>query len=79
MIYLRQEINKRNGVVKMTNEIKTIERKINELAKVVVPYEHLESFNRIPLKERIFGIKFFATMANDLEVIKMCEYAEKVC
>lgn len=60
----------------MKNEIKAIETKINELAKAVIPKEGLESFLRLPLKERVFGIKFFATMAKDSKIIELCEYAE---
>lgn len=59
------------------NEIKDINNKINELAEKVIPSEHLKSFNDLPLKERVLGIKFFATMSNDTQIIKLCEYAEK--
>lgn len=58
-------------------EFQSIENKMNELAGKVIPNDHLESFIDLPLKDKVFGIKFFATLSNDIEVIKMCEYAEK--
>jgi len=53
-----------------------VELKINELAKSVIPNHALGGFNELPLKDKVFGIKFFATMANDDKVIEMCEYLE---
>lgn len=58
----------------MKNEI---ESKMNELAQKVVPSFYLQSFKELPLTDKVVGIKFFAAMVNDQEVIKMCEYAEQ--
>lgn len=62
----------------MKNEINVIETKINELAKAIIPSEGLESFNAMSLQDRVFGIKFFASMAKDQNIIDLCEYAEQV-
>lgn len=62
----------------MTNEIKEITIKINELAKAVIPKDSLNSFLQLPLKERVFGIKFFATIGKDSKIIELCQYAESI-
>lgn len=60
------------------NELKEIETKINELAEVVIPTEGLKSFKEMDLKDKVFGIKFFATVSKDENIIEICEHAEKV-
>ena len=60
------------------DQTKEIENKINELAAKVIPTNQLESFNKLPLKERVFGIKFIANITNEKEIIRLCEHAEKL-
>ena len=57
------------------SQTKEIENKINELAEKVIPKNHLESFNKLPLKEKVFGIKFIATISNEEEIIRLCKHA----
>jgi hypothetical protein len=61
----------------LKNEIKAISNKMNALAMTVIPKDHLQSFLKLPLQDKIFGIKFFAVASKDENIIKMCEYAEK--
>jgi len=48
---------------KMTNEVLS---KVNELATAVIPQSHLSDSLALPLKEQVFGIKFFATISTTL-------------
>lgn len=63
----------------MNFEKRDIENKINELARKAIPSGwDLQGFIELPLKEKIFGIKLFATMAEDDKIVKLCEHAERV-
>lgn len=54
-----------------------IEEKVNNSAGRVIPLAAEDGFKGLPLKDKLYGLKFFAEMSKEEDIIIFCKKEDK--